>query len=260
MKIGIVGLGFVGSAVKNAFDKHHQVVGFDKYKKLGSLADVMSTEVTFVCVPTPTDEGIQDLRAMHDVLSGLSTMNYRGAVVIKSTVLPGTCDRLQSVYSNLRLVHNPEFLTEAMANMDFENQAFILVSSNQGTAIDQVKAVYKHVLPEAILDWSLDFKTTETAKYIHNCFLATKVAFMNEMFNYCQDMRIDFKHSVSMASTQGRIGSSHLRVPGPDGQFGFGGSCFPKDTEALLMSKAADHLRILKTAVQSNKMQRGKRA
>lgn len=259
MKIGIIGLGFVGGAVEAAFKKKHTVIGYDKFKKLGSLADVMPCEVTFVCVPTPTEEGIQDLQPMHDVLAGLSTLKYQGAVVIKSTVLPGTCDRLQSVYANLKLVHNPEFLTEAQAALDFENQSFILISSNFGAAIERVQAAYRHVLPEAIVDWSLDFKVTETAKYIHNCFLATKVAFMNEFYNYCQMMKVDYAHAVSMAATQGRIGSSHLRVPGPDGLFGFGGSCFPKDTEALLASKCADALKILRTAVQSNKAQREKK-
>jgi nucleotide sugar dehydrogenase len=258
MKVGIIGLGFVGSAVKHAFEKAHVIVGYDKFKNIGQLEDMEICDLVFVCVPTPTEEGIQDLRPTHDVLSSLTALNFKGPVVIKSTVLPGTCDRLQEIYSTLTLVHNPEFLTEAKALADFENQLVVLLSSPSKSALILTRKAYREALPDALCETADNFKATEIAKYIHNCFLATKVAFMNEVYNYCQDVGACYEEAVAMAQSQGRIGASHLNVPGPDGKFGFGGSCFPKDTEALLSSKSADRLKILKAAVQSNKMQRVK--
>lgn len=256
--IGIIGCGVVGTAVASAFKRaHFLVTEYDKYKQIGTLPNVVAlADMIFVCVPTPTDDhGTQDRSSLHEVLARLDELKYCGPVIVKCTVVPGTMDSLQETYTKLNLIHNPEFLTEKNAERDFLEQVCVLISG-RGTARHMVVHAYIKCLPGASIHAHPDFKTTELAKYLHNCFLATKVAFMNEMYDYAKSIGADYGTSAMMASDQERIGKSHLQVPGPDGKRGFGGMCFPKDTQALLdVSHGA--LTILQAAVNANKKVRG---
>jgi UDPglucose 6-dehydrogenase len=259
--IGVIGLGVVGGAVAECFKTAgFPVIGFDKFKNIGSLGEIVAhSDVCFIAVPTATDEstGIQDLSPLIDVLGRLDRFNYNGPVVIKCTVLPGTIGQLKKRFPFLTLLHNPEFLTEANAKEDFKNQPCILLSGPNAGAAEIVKRLFRDAFPKAEFLWFSDYKTTELAKYIHNCFLAVKVAFMNEMYDYAKSIDANYNDAVQAAVTQGRIGSSHLMVPGPDGKRGFGGMCFPKDTLALASSQGGSFLSILSRAILSNKSIRG---
>jgi UDPglucose 6-dehydrogenase len=113
---------------------------------------------------------------------------------------------------------------------------------------------YNELLPKAgVVAHYSDYKVTELAKYLHNCFLATKVAFMNEFYDVCQKLGADYDAVSGAAKSQGMIGLSHLMVPGPDGLRGFGGSCFPKDTSALAGSLPPEYMSILRAAMESNR-------
>jgi UDPglucose 6-dehydrogenase len=164
-------------------------------------------------------------------------------VVIKSTVPPGTTKRLQLITRDCcSIIFNPEFLTEANHIEDFKNQKrIILGGDNCKEALTKVKSMYMKQFPSVpyVLCGSLE---AELTKYFCNCFLATKVSFANEMKQYCDALGADYDRVVESSVYDDRVGKSHLSVPGPDGQLGFGGSCFPKDINALIHSMKAKNV------------------
>jgi len=241
-EIGIVGQGFVGSAVREGMQNYFKVFAFDKdpnkFSSATSIFNVVeNTELTFLCVPTPMRKSGQcDLNILNAALdeisksaTALNKKNY--IVVIKSTIPPGTTDRLSSIYNNLELVFNPEFLTEANAVDDYKNQNRIVIGGDRpGTT--KVKQVFSKAFPKVpIIKTSATI--AEMIKYVTNTFLALKVSYANEMYQICQGLNIDYDKVIEYARYDDRLGNSHWSVPGPDGDFGFGGHCFPKDIAAL---------------------------
>jgi len=153
-------------------------------------------------------------------------------VVIKSTVPPGTTDRLHSKNRGLDVIFNPEFLTEINFIEDFKNQNRIILGGiRRGTSL--LRQVYSKVFPHATIV-KTGAKHAEMVKYFTNCFLATKVSFANEMKVLCDKIGIDYDKVVEYATYDERLGKSHWAVPGPDGDYGFGGHCLPKDLNALI--------------------------
>lgn len=260
MQSGVIGLGMVGGALfEVAKERGLEILGYDiKKHNASDLFDlIQNSDLIFLCLPTPTDNsGNQDITSLRFVLSILERNKFLGPVVIKSTVLPGTCAKLQNEFPSVILVHNPEFLTERNAKKDFENQDSILISSTTRGALDFVTNFYCDLLPNACAHWSMQFEVTELAKYLHNTFLATKVAFFNEFYFLCKDYFADFDLVRTLALSQGKIGENHTLVPGPDGRLGFGGNCFLKDNAAILKDHK-DKLTILQSAVESNFKVRG---
>ena len=153
-------------------------------------------------------------------------------VVLKSTVPPGTTDRLHRKYKNITVIFNPEFLTEANFLEDFKNQTRIILGGiRRGT--NKLRQIYSRVFPHAtIVKTSATY--AEMVKYFVNCFLATKVSFANEMKQICDGLDIDYDKVVEYATYDERLGKSHWAVPGPDGDCGFGGHCLPKDINSLI--------------------------
>jgi UDPglucose 6-dehydrogenase len=235
MQIGIIGVGFVGKAVKQAFSFKHNVIGYDnalpEYKE--TWPEILKCAMVFVCVPTPTIVNRQNIDALHDVLQKLSDDNYEGPVVVKCTVLPGTMARYQKLRKNLTLVHNPEFLTAVASFADFMSQKTVLISTKLKSTAMLVYEAYRTVMPNVGLIYDDCFQVTECAKYMSNCFLASKVTWCNEFANVCTAAGADYDDVLTMALSQGLIAPNHTRVPGPDGQRGYGGACFPKDVKAL---------------------------
>jgi UDPglucose 6-dehydrogenase len=153
-------------------------------------------------------------------------------IIIKSTVPPGTTSKWNKKFSNLTIVFNPEFLTEANAVKDYENQnRIILGGPRKGTT--PLKPVFSKVFPKAKII-KTDSTHAEMVKYTINCFLATKVSFANEIYQICNGLDIDYDKVIEYAVYDDRLGYSHWAVPGPDGDFGYGGHCFPKDVKALI--------------------------
>jgi UDPglucose 6-dehydrogenase len=241
-EIGIIGQGFVGSAVREGMQNYFKVFAFDKdpnkFSSATSIFNVVeNTELTFLCVPTPMRKSGQcDLNILNAALdeisksaTALNKKNY--IVVIKSTIPPGTTDYLSAIYNNLELVFNPEFLTEANAVDDYKNQNRIVIGGDRpGTT--KVKQVFSKAFPKVpIIKTSATI--AEMIKYVTNTFLALKVSYANEMFQICQGLGIDYDKVIEYARYDERLGNSHWSVPGPDGDFGFGGHCFPKDIAAL---------------------------
>ena len=263
MIIGIVGQGYVGTAIKSGFEKHYELETYDKFntsKSSVNLQDLVSRcSIIFICVPTPMNkDGSCHTGIVESVVSEINevTMGWnevyskdnKPIVVIKSTVPPGTTDRLHKKYKNLDVIFNPEFLTEANFLEDFKNQSrIILGGTRKGTNI--LRQVYSKVFPNATIV-KTGSKTAEKVKYFVYCFLATKVSFANEMKIVCDKIGIDYDKVVEYATYDERLGKSHWAVPGPDGDLGFGGHCLPKDTQALV-SRYEDMI-LLETVIWVN--------
>ena len=261
MKIGIIGNGFVGSAIVHGFVLHvDDIMIHDKDPKRSthSMKDLANnTDVIFVCVPTPMFEsGECDLSIVETVVEQLQQYECmkQKVIVIKSTVVPGTTENLAANFPELNFVFNPEFLTERKARLDFINTSRIVLGSNNPLANNIVEKLYRLRFPYTKII-KTDFETAQLIKYMANCFFATKVSFMNEMYQVCEAIDGDRDAALEGFITDGRIGNSHIDVPGHDGDYGFGGKCFPKDLNAMI--KKAESLginpEVMKGAWNKNK-------
>jgi UDPglucose 6-dehydrogenase len=153
-------------------------------------------------------------------------------IAIKSTIPPGTTNRLNKENEFVSVIFNPEFLTEANFIDDFKNQNRIIIGGERPSTT-KLRQVYSLAFPNAKIVKTGSI-TAEMVKYMINTFLATKVSFANEMFEICERLGIDYDKVTEYATYDERLGKSHWAVPGPDGHYGFGGSCFPKDINALI--------------------------
>ena len=220
------------------------------YNFNGVLELTNSSEVIFICVPTPMFEsGECDLSIVESVVEEMSQYECvkSKVVVIKSTVVPGTVESLAKKYPEMNFVFNPEFLTERKARLDFINTSRIVLGSNKPLACDIVEKLYRVRFPYTQVI-KTDFGTAQLIKYMANCFFATKVSFMNEMYQICDSIDGDWNTALEGFITDGRIGNSHIDVPGHDGDMGFGGKCFPKDLNAMI--KKAEALGINPTVMK----------
>jgi len=262
--LGIVGNGFVGSAIAAGFALHANVMVYDKDMKrtTHSLREVMERcEFVFVSVPTPmksTENGEIDLTILDDVLKEISDLNTilkneDSIIVIKSTVIPGTTSRYEEKYPNLNIVFNPEFLTERTARLDFINSSRIILGGRTSLT-ERLERLYRIRFPYVKIICT-DAESAEFIKYMCNCFFAVKVSYMNEMKQMATTRGLDWDHIMSGFLSDGRIGNSHIDVPGHDGMRGFGGKCLPKDVRALvsIADKNNCNSLLLKGVLSSNK-------
>ncbi len=256
LKIGIVGYGFVGKAVDFGFQKKVQKIIIDP--KLNSPLSILkdhNPEYIFVCVPTPMNSnGSQDSSILEEVLQEIDKDLRESIVIVKSTVLPNTVNKMKEKYN--RFVYNPEFLREKTANEDFVNSD-TLILGGEGSHLEKVEQLYKKHSDCKIKNvHKTDVVSASLVKYSINTFLATKVIFFNQLHDIYRSL-VDNKNwdeFKNMISSDDRIGPSHMDVPGHDGKLGFGGACFPKDTTALLaLSKIIDkEFTLLKEAIKVN--------
>ena len=240
MNIGIIGQGFVGNAVYQKFKNYYNVLTFDLQVKLcnSTIEEINKhCDIIFVCLPTPMSKsgkcftGIVE-NTLKDLEVLASMDQTEKIVVVKSTVPPGTTKKWNEQFKFITVVFNPEFLTEANAVSDYENQNRIILGGPR-PASTTLKPIFAKVFPKAkIIKTNSSY--AEMVKYITNSFLATKVSFANEMYEICQYLEIDYDKVIEYAQYDERLGTSHWAVPGPDGDFGYGGHCFPKDVKALI--------------------------
>ena len=258
MNIGIIGQGFVGNAIYQKLNKYYKVFTYDLMAKLSNSTfeeTIERCKIVFVCLPTPMNsDGSCNLDIIDKVLTQINEYtDTERIVVIKSTIIPGSTDKFNAKFKNIDIIFNPEFLTEANAVDDFENQSRLLLggSLKSTTKIKQIFSAVFRKTPRII---KTDAKSAELVKYVTNTFLATKVSFANEIYKLCESLELDYDKIIEMATLDPRLGDSHWGVPGPDGDFGYGGHCFPKDLAAIVqMSKEKDTLNhVLKAAQATN--------
>jgi nucleotide sugar dehydrogenase len=261
-QIAVIGLGFVGGAVfetlKDLGDKI-DLVGIDPAKGFNTkFRDIKDFDGVFVCVPSPSKEdGACDTSILESVLNDLYRAEFEGVVISKVTATPDAYQKFQEKYSNL--VHAPEFLTAANALEDYKQGKFAIVGGNEKY---RIKAEELIRLSQRQLIYVAHCSIVEASltKYGINSFLATKVIFMNELAALTAKSGGNWPTVAGLLKLDNRLASSHMQVPGPDGAFGFGGMCFPKDTDALLRyaESVQQELSVLSSAVEKNKNIRSK--
>ncbi len=238
--IGIIGNGFVGSAILHGFILHtDHIYVYDKKKSVSNNTlkeTIENSDIIFMCLPTPMQEnGECDLSIIYGCFEEILSLqlNLKSKVfVIKSTVVPGTTVSLENKFPSLRFVFNPEFLTQRRSRLDFINTSRIILGGKEEN-LKILETLYRNRFPYTKII-KTDSKTAELIKYMCNCFFATKISFMNEMKQICDALETDWNTALDGFISDGRIGNSHIDVPGHDGNMGFGGKCFPKDLNALI--------------------------
>lgn len=244
-KIGVVGNGTVGGALARCFMENYEVRvwDIDPNKSTHTLGDVLAcgigkypdVGVVFVCIPeTELDRFFS---TEPDPKSQVWGIGRTANLVIKSTAPVGTTKRLRKQYNLSEVVHSPEFLTARCAVTDAQLPTRNIIGepmdngrSNCSRALYRIYAERFPGVP--IFDLSSD--ESEFVKLMQNSFFAVKIAFFNEAYTIANHLKLSWKHVVAALMADGRIAHSHTSVPGPDGKFGFGGACLPKDLEAYI--------------------------
>ncbi|MDP3795231.1 MAG: hypothetical protein Q8R13_04900 [bacterium] len=288
LSVGIAGVGYVGTALKRYFEgaigaasvladgaaalpgspsthareiipqrtgenpghaPKRAVYAYDKYKQIGSVAELNKADVIFLCVPTPYDDkhGF-DMSALEEVFGAIKGSK---TVVIKSTVVPGTTEHFQKKYPRLKVLFNPEFLTQLTADADIlypDRQLVGYTSQSYGVAKDLLQ-----MLPLAPFERILPAGEAEMVKYFSNTWFATKVVFANQIYDLCEELGLDYETVKECAAQDKRIGRSHLDI-WHGGYRGFAGACLPKDMKSFIRFAAARNvdLKLLKTVVSIN--------
>lgn len=258
MRLGVIGLGVVGGAVFHGLERiGHQVYGYDLKDPATSIHDVLVTDATFVCVPTPQlADGSCDSSRVESVVEQLDGLDYRGLIVIKSTVPPGTTAKLAGRYESMRLAFCPEFLRERAAFVDFvENHDVCVIGVCDGewrTGDEKVLREAHGKLPIYIA--VMTTTEAELAKYYSNVFNALRVVFANEFFEVCKVLGADYATIKAAMVKRATIVDAYLDCN--DRYRGFGGVCLPKDTAAfaaLVRQLGLGDLKLFETIVEDNK-------
>ena len=245
MKIIIAGYGFVGKAVGNALQDQHEIVIHDPKYTDYTIIDHHDADGIIVCVPTPTTEqGICDTSIICDILDNIPIFM---PVLIKSTVSPGIVSGIREIYPNHSICYSPEFLRANSANNDFLNQKYVIIGGEDPEYFWQ--ELFQTSLPNCKIVFNCTQEEACLTKYATNSFLALKTSFFNQIFDICKQTGMEFDVVRQLIAQDPRIGSSHTMVPGPDGERGWGGHCFPKDTTAFL--KWTDTIKMPVTLVES---------
>jgi len=234
--IGIIGYGVVGKAAANTLSKNYKLVKYDKFLDLSNFKDLFSCDYTFVMVPTPFDcsKNVVDDSAVVESLKRLNDGKYRGIVIIKSTLPPGSCEKYLNDF-NLEIVFNPEFLRESTTpDEDFENQDTVVLGTSNEEIFENVKEMYSRVLIKEANYYQTTTTEAEMIKCAQNTMLASRVAIANMIFDACQEKGVSYNKLKEIAFDNFEVLGPHMvQVPGPDGKRGFGGKCLPKDILAF---------------------------
>jgi nucleotide sugar dehydrogenase len=282
--VGQVGYGFIGNAVVELFRPHCNVVVYDKVKTGGlaildgfpkngvtysSAIDgvVNDADVIFVAVPTPmkpsgechTEIVESVLQDIQNAAAKLQRDMGSFIVVIKSTVPPGFTAKMQERFA-LRILFSPEFLTEANAVRDFKTTNRVIL----GGDVEDARIVYKYfegVWPDRLLETfdghpdgpvtiiQCESGVAEMVKLSTNVHLTARVMISNELYLICEKLGLKYDDVKMLTQLDRRIGTSHMNVPGPDGNLGYGGHCFVKDTQNL--AYISEQLGLVKTGHSS---------
>lgn len=244
--IGIIGYGFVGKAVAYGFPNAQQIISDPAYNAT-TVREVVNEnpEAIFVCLPTPTDDSNYSI--LKGVLDQIKSLDYKGLTVVKSTILPRHLEGYD-------VLLNPEFLSRNTANEDFVNPPFVLIGGDKEKAnlLYMIYAKYSIVTLDKVI--ITDLKTASLAKYTFNSFYATKITFMNQLYDVCQKEDVDYNELKKIMHHNPWIANQHIDVPGWEGR-GFSGPCLPKDTAALAKEYDLD---LLTKVLDLNTIYRGK--
>ena len=231
-----------------------------KYNRLFFSTDINDSiklsDIIFICVGTPTKNNKADLKYVFKVVKNIKkNLNKYKIIVTKSTVPVTTGDKIESFLNSKKnknkfnVVSNPEFLREGEAIRDFLYPDRVVIGTDSKRANNIMKNLYIPIIKKRSRYFQTSRRAAELIKYASNAFLATKISYINEIANLCEKSDIDIKEVSSGIGLDQRIGERFLRA-GP----GYGGSCFPKDTRALVTTanRFNTDLSIVKTVIKSN--------
>lgn len=246
MSVGIIGFGHVGTAMKNLFK---DAIVYDKYKSIGSIEEINKCDAVFVCVPTPMNkDGSCDTSIVEEVISQCDCK----LIILRSTVRVGFTSEMAKKY-NKEIVFQPEYYGETVAHpfANLSDRSWLTFGGTK-RGINLAINTYKTVINSNVRIYQCTSEEAEMAKYMTNSFLATKVIFCNEMYDLCRKLGVDYNNVREAWIADPRIGSSHTFVY--EDNRGFGGSCFPKDTKALLKQgeNIGSDMTLLKAVIEKN--------
>ena len=273
-RIGIVGVGFVGDAMRRSLIQKGYVQGksllcFDKFKDLEntvpSIDKMLHVNMLFLALPTPYNQEMDayEKDAIMATCEELNAKRFSGTVVVKSTVEPGTCESLSEQFPHLSIVHNPEFLSARTAAHDFHHQSHIVLGKTKNCNATPYKRLVKFFdehYPDAGISECTSTES-ECMKICANSFYAVKVQFFTEVYLMCEKETngdVCYERVRDMIVKNGWVNAMHTNVPGHDGQVSYGGACFPKDTKALLgyMKKRETDCAVLEACIQEREAMR----
>jgi UDPglucose 6-dehydrogenase len=239
--VGVIGWGFVGQATGKglAKNKANKIVFYDKHKssKLSLEEVVTKSEFIFVAVPTPMlgDYSGMSMAIVSEVAGQIAKVakGTNKIVIIKSTVLPGTVASFIKKYPDVNWAMNPEFLTQNNANQDFLKPSRTVIGCKDPKVGARIKKLYQSILPKDQPYYIMDPTSAEMVKYMSNNLLASQIILANEFYFLSKKVGADYNKVMEAVKADKRIGT-FLKVPGWDGDFGFGQACFPKDMIGIL--------------------------
>jgi UDPglucose 6-dehydrogenase len=230
LSVGIVGVGLVGSTLRYGFRRlGHDVAIYDPRFPGTKLTDVLGTQLVFICVPTPpTYGGVCDTSIVQSAVAELESLNYRGLVVVKSTVIPGTTDELH-LNHRLAIANCPEFLREKCSYSDFvENHDVCVIGAYRHIDFELIRLAHGYFPKKFVMMTPLE---AEFCKYFVNTFNALRINFANQFYEVCKNMNVDYSVVKNAMALRQSIGPHYLDCA-PNFR-GFGGACLPKDTRAF---------------------------
>tara|TARA_Y100000590_G_scaffold405590_1_gene494039 strand:+ start:5638 stop:6918 length:1281 start_codon:yes stop_codon:yes gene_type:complete len=230
----------------------------DRLKFTTNLSDaVKKSDIVFICVGTPTAKnGSANLNFVYNAASEISKNISKFKIIVnKSTVPVTTGDKIEKIISkrvkknSFEVISNPEFLREGEAIRDFRFPDRIVVGSNSQKVLKKMESLYEPLIRKGAKFFKTNRRGAELIKYASNAFLATKISFINEIANLCENTGVDIEDVSLGIGLDQRIGARFLRA-GP----AYGGSCFPKDTKALTVTgnNFKVNLSIIKSVIKSN--------
>lgn len=249
----MIGMGFVGGTTAKVLETVHKIFPYDRYKepytencRIDEIAK--NCEVVFICVPTPMKPSGEidydpirfSLDLLYSAVKKIEKDPKKIFVVVRSTAVSGTTDAFSKDYP-FRFMFNPEFLREKHALEDMKNTERIVVGVEDEESAQKIKEVYELIFPNARFIVT-NRRTAEMIKYAANAALAAQIMIANEIYKICEALDIDYEIVKNTIQLDNRIGKN-FDVPGPDGDFGFGGKCFPKDLNALIYLARENHVR-----------------
>jgi UDPglucose 6-dehydrogenase len=242
-RVGIIGVGTVGSAIYRYFREKKKAVPilYDPPKNLGSVDEINSAEIIFIAVPTPANRKSKgyDLNALK---SAIQILRPPKIILIKSTIFPGTTERFQKKYPKHTILFSPEFLRTKSAYKDFCYPDRQIIGYVNAKGKKTASAIMK-LLPKAPFQAIMPAAEAEMIKLATNAFLATKVIFANQIYDFCRVFSIDYSLVKRGLAGDPRIGSSHLGIF--DGGYrGLMRSCLPKDLDGLIWGSRKTGLRL----------------
>lgn len=230
MKIGIIGLGAVGSANKSGFEHLNHEIFVHDIKLNTNINDILDTEIVFLCVPTPsTNDGRCDTSILESVIKELNDIDYKGIIAIRSTAVPGFTQQMIDIYKDRAICFVPEFLRERCAVDDFiYNHKLLAIGTYDIWVYRKVLQAHGN-LPENSVH--LTPTEAEVLKYFNNVYASLRVTFANVMYEICEKLNCDYTTIKNSYIKTGKAVDMYLDVS--EGLRGYGGMCLPKDTKAL---------------------------